>query len=184
MNLLKKQGFYNSITLYVGTVLGFLNLIILFQRYLQIEEIGYFSLLIAISLLYTQLSLLGFGSVITRYFPFYRSDDKKHGGFATLTFLFSLIGFTIITIGFIGLKQLIIGLHQEDKGSSLLNQYYYYIIPVALFTMLFSIQETFARTTFHNIFPAFLREVFLKLSTTVGIILIGFNILNFEGFIT
>lgn len=184
MNLLKKQGFYNSITLYLGTVLGFLNLIILFQRYLQIEEIGYFSLLIAISLLYTQLSLLGFGSVITRYFPFYRTDDKKHGGFATLTIIYSLIGFTIITVGFLGLKQIIISIHQEDKGSSLLNQYYYYIIPVAFFTMLFSIQETFARTTFHNIFPAFLREVFLKLSTTIGIVLIGFNILNFEGFIT
>jgi O-antigen/teichoic acid export membrane protein len=184
MNLLKKQGFYNSITLYVGTVLGFLNLIILFQRNLKIEEIGYFSLLIAIALLYTQLSLLGFGSVITRYFPFYRTDDKKHSGFATLTLLFSLIGFIIITIGFVGLKQIILSLHQEDKGLSLLNQYYYYIIPVALFTMLFSIQETFARTTFHNIFPAFLREVFLKLSTTIGIVLIGFNILNFEGFIT
>ena len=77
MNLLKKQGFYNSITLYVGTVLGFLNLIILFQRYLKIEEIGYFSLLIAISLLYTQLSLLGFGSVITRYFPFY-GNSRRH----------------------------------------------------------------------------------------------------------
>ena len=184
MNLLKKQGFYNSITLYVGTMLGFLNLIILFQRYLKIEEIGYFSLLIALSLLYTQLSLLGIGSVITRYFPFYRTDDKKHGGFATFTILFSLIGFVIITIGFIGFKQIILSFHQQENNASLLNKYYYYIIPVALFTMLFSIQETFARTSFHNIFPAFLREVVLKLSTTIGIALIAFNILNFQGFIT
>ncbi len=184
MNLLKKQGFFNSITLYVGTALGFLNLIILFQRYLKIEEIGYFSLLIALSLLYTQLSLLGFGSVITRYFPFFKTDDKKHGGFATFTILFSIIGFTIITIGYIGFKQIILSFHQQKNGSSLLHQYYYYIVPVALFTMLFSIQETFARNTFHNIFPAILREVILKLSTTVGIILISYKVINFEGFIT
>jgi O-antigen/teichoic acid export membrane protein len=184
MNLLKKQGFYNSITLYVGTALGFLNLIILFQRNLKLEEIGYFSLLIAISLIYTQLSLIGFSSVITRYFPFYRTDDKKHGGFASFTFLVPLTGFLIVTIGFVGLKEIILDFYQKDKGISLLNQYYYYIIPVAFFSLFFTIQETFARASFNTIYPTFLREVFLKLSTTLAIVLITFQVIKFEGFIT
>lgn len=184
MNLLKKQGFYNSIILYIGTSIGFLNLIILFQRNLKLEEIGYFSLLIAISLLYTQLSLIGFSSVITRYFPFYRTDDKIHGGFATMAFLFPLIGFIIISTGFVGLKEIILDFYQKDKGSSILNQYYYYIIPLSLFAMLFNIQENFARVSFHNIFPAFLREIFLKLTTTLGVVLIAYNFISFKGFIT
>jgi O-antigen/teichoic acid export membrane protein len=184
MNLLKKQGFYNSITLYVGTALGFLNLIILFQRNLKLEEIGYFSLLIALSLIYTQLSLVGFSSVITRYLPFYRSDDKQHGGFSTFTFLVPLLGFVIVTIGFVGLKEIILDFYQKDKGASLLNKYYYYVIPVAFFNMLFTLQETFARASFHTIFPTFLREVMLKLSTTLAIILIAFSLIKFEGFIT
>lgn len=184
MNLLKKQGFYNSITLYVGTALGFLNLIILFQRNLKLEEIGYFSLLIAISLIYTQLSLIGFGSVITRYLPFFRTDDKRHGGFASLAFIIPIIGFAIITLGFVGLKEIILDFYKKDDGASLLNRYYYYIIPVAFFTMIFTLQETFARASFHTIFPTFLREVFTKLSTTIAVVLVAYNLINFEGFIT
>ena len=184
MNLLKKQGFYNSITLYVGTALGFLNLIILFQRNLELEEIGYFSLLIAVSLIYTQLSLMGFGSVITRYLPFFRTEDKHHGGFASLAFVVPLIGFAIVTLGFIGLKEIILNFYQKNNGASLFNQYYYYVIPVAFFTMIFTLQETFARASFHTIFPTFLREVFLKISTTFAVILIAFSFIKFEEFIT
>ena len=64
MDLIKKQGFYNSIVLYAGTALGFFNLIILFQRNLTIEEIGFFSLMNAVALLYAQIASIGINNII------------------------------------------------------------------------------------------------------------------------
>ncbi|MBU0697710.1 MAG: oligosaccharide flippase family protein, partial [Bacteroidetes bacterium] len=158
MNLLKKQGFFNSITLYIGTALGFFNLIILFQRVLTPEQIGFFGLITAVSLLLTQLAAIGFSSAITRYFPFFRTEDKKHGGFPMYVFKVTLVGFIIVSIIYILGKELIQQLKAEDKGSSLFYKYYYLIIPISLFTLWYNLAETFARTTFHNIFPSFLRE--------------------------
>jgi len=66
MNLLQKQGFYNSIILYAGTVLGFLNLVILFQRILTKEEIGFYTLVITVSGLYAQIASLAVIGVILK----------------------------------------------------------------------------------------------------------------------
>src|ERR1700712_708361 len=103
-NLLKKQGFYNSLILYAGTALGFLNLVILFQRFLTIQEIGFFTLMITTSLLYAQISSFGISNVIIRYFPYYRTDDKRHSGFVTFIVIWCAVGFCVVTLLFVVFK--------------------------------------------------------------------------------
>ncbi|HEY0057428.1 MAG TPA: hypothetical protein VGB63_18910 [Pedobacter sp.] len=183
MNLLRKQGFFNSVTLYIGVALGFFNSIILFQRYLTLEEIGYFTLLITISVIYTQLSSLGFTNVITRYFPFHKTEDKTHGGFLSFVLIACLIGFSIVTAGFIFFKELLFSLYGNKAGVSLMSELYYYVIPISFLTLIFLIQETLARTIFKSIVPTFLREVLVKVFTSIGIVLIMFRVMDFKDFI-
>nr|WP_294897309.1 lipopolysaccharide biosynthesis protein [uncultured Pedobacter sp.] len=183
MNLLKKQGFYNSITLYIGTGLGFFNLIILFQRSFTAEQIGFFGLLISVSLLYTQVAAIGFSSVITRYFPYFKSEDLKHHGFPTYVFKITGIGFLVVTCFYVFGKEFIIDFKSHNKGFTYYYQYYYIIIPVALFTLWYNLAETFSRTSYYNILPAFLREVGLKIFTTIGVVLVYFQILQYQQFI-
>jgi O-antigen/teichoic acid export membrane protein len=183
MNVIQKQSFFNSITLYLGILLGFFNSIILFQRFLTLEEIGYFGLLTTISVLYNQVSSLGITSVITRYFTFYKTDDKLHGGFPRFVISLAIIGFSIVTLGFIFFKEVVFSFYTERKGMSLMSKYYYYIIPVSLFTLVFLIQETIARTAYKSIFPGFLREVVVKIFTSIGILLIVVKWIDYRGFI-
>ena len=183
MDLLKRQGFFNSLILYAGTALGFFNLIILFQRFLTIEEIGFFSLMIAISLLYAQIASLGISNVILKYFPYYRSDDKRHSGFVTLVIIWSLIGFVIFTLLFLLFKNSIIDYYKENKGASLLVKYFYYLIPLAFLTMVFTVLESMALTVFKNVLSSFLREVVLRLFTLAGVLLISIAIINYHDFL-
>jgi O-antigen/teichoic acid export membrane protein len=183
MNLLKKQGFFNSIILYIGTALGFFNLIILFQRVLTAEEIGFFGLLTSVSLLFTQVAALGFSSVITRYFPFFKSEDKQHNGFPLYVLKVTGLCFIVVAICYVMGKEIIQQFQQDQRGSSLFFQYYYLVIPVSLFTLMYGLAETFARTTFHNILPSFLREVLLKILTSVLILLLFLQVLNYQLFV-
>ncbi len=183
MNLLKKQGFYNSIILYIGTALGFFNLIILFQRFLTAEQIGFFNLIIAVSLLITQIASLGFGSVIVRYFPYFKTDDKSHNGFPLYVFKVTLIAFLVIVLFYVGGKAFFFKEKTGSNSASLFYKYYYFIIPVALFTLWYNLAETFARATFHNIFPSFLREIVLKLLTSSAIMLIFYQVIVYQQFV-
>lgn len=182
-NLLQKQGFYNSIILYTGTALGFVNLAILFQRYLSFEEIGFFSLMIAISLLYAQIASVGISNIILKYFPYYRTDDKRHGGFITFVLLWSIFGFIILTTFFIIFKDSVVSHYRGQKGSSLLVKYYYYLIPVSFLTMFYSVLESVAGTVFKNVLSSFLREVFLRLFTTISVLLIAASLVNYHDFL-
>ena len=182
MNLLQNQDFFNSITLYLGVFLGFFNSIILFQRYLTLEEIGYFTLLIYIPLIYTQVSSLGFSSVITRYFPFYKTNDKVHGGFPSFVFLVISAGFLIVTLGFFFFKEVIFSFYADKEDLSLMSKYYYYIIPVSFFSLVFLVQQTLALTAYKSVFPTFLREVMIKIFTSVGVLMIVFKWIDFQGF--
>jgi len=184
MNLIKKQGILNSISLYAGTAIGFLNLMIIFQRSLTLEEIGFYNILIALVLLYIQFATLGISNVITRFLPIFRTRDNHHHGFATYIYAICAITFSIFSIGFFVLKDEVIALKAPDGGaSSLMDRYYPYFLPIAICATIYLIQESFARTAFRTIFPSFLREVVLRLFSTVGAILIALGTLTYKGFI-
>ncbi|NVM67379.1 O-antigen/teichoic acid export membrane protein [Mucilaginibacter sp. SG538B] len=183
MNLLQKQGFFNSLILYAGVALGFFNLIILFQRILTTEEIGFFILMGTISLLYAQFAGLGIGNIILKYFPYYRSDDKKHGGFASFVTVWSLIGFAIFTVLFVVFKDFIISYYKNKNGAPLLIRYFYYLIPLSFFTLVFSVLENLALTVFKNVLSSFLREVGLRLFTTAGVLLIAIKLVDYHVFL-
>ncbi|SEM78213.1 Membrane protein involved in the export of O-antigen and teichoic acid [bacterium A37T11] len=184
MNLIKKQGIYNSIWLYLGTALGFVNLIIIFQRSLTIEQIGFYNLLIALVALFNQFASLGISNVITRYLPVFRTPDHKHHGFATYVFLLCGVSFGLFSALFYVFREQVIAFKGGKAATaSLLSNYYPYILPIAGCALLFLIQETFARTIFKTIFPSFLREIVLRLSATVGALLVLGGWVGYGGFI-
>ncbi|AYL98684.1 lipopolysaccharide biosynthesis protein [Mucilaginibacter celer] len=183
MNLLQKQGFFNSLILYAGIMLGFFNGIILFQRVLSIEEIGFFSLTTTVLALYTQIAGVGINNIIIKFFPYYRTDDKKHGGFVTFAFWWTLISFIAFTVLFVVSRNNIIDHYKDREGSQLLVRYFYYLIPLALFTLTFSVIESFALTVFKNVFSSFLREVGLRLFTTASVFLIAAGLIDYHAFI-
>jgi O-antigen/teichoic acid export membrane protein len=183
MNLLQRQGFLNSLILYAGTALGFFNLIILFQRVLSIQEIGFFSLMIAIALLYAQIASLGISNIILKYLPYYRTEDKKHGGFATFVLIWTIAGFAVFTLLFLLFKNAVINYYRENKGASLLVKYFYYLIPLSFLTTVFAVLESMALTVFKNVLSSFLREIVLRLFTLVSVLLIAASLIDYHDFL-
>lgn len=183
MNLLQKQGSFNSIILYFGVVLGFLNSVFLFQHYLSLQEIGFFGLLISLTTLYAQIASLGFNNIILRYFPYFSTADKKHQGFISFVLLFTLLSFLIFTLLFVIFKTPILDFYRQKQEADLLVRFYYYLIPVAFFTLVYSILESLARAVFHNVLSAFLREVLLRVFTTMAVLLMVVRWADYSDFL-
>jgi O-antigen/teichoic acid export membrane protein len=136
-----------------------------------------------ISLLYAQFAGLGIGNIILKYFPYYRSDDKKHGGFVSFVAVWSLIGFVIFTILFVMFKDAIVSNYKDKDGGPLLTRYFYYLIPLSFFTLAFSVLENMALTVFKNVLSSFLREVGLRLFTTAAVLLIAIKLIDYHVFL-
>lgn len=183
MNLLQKQGFYNSLILYIGVALGFFNLIILFQRVLSTEQIGFFQLMLAVSVIYAQVASLGVNGVILKYFPYYRHSQRTYGGLVTLVFCWTIFSFLLTSLLFLLFKDTIVHHYDGKPGVSLLLKYYNYLIPISFLTLIFTVFESLARVVFKNILSAFLKEVVLRVCTTAAVLLTGSLFISYDGFL-
>jgi len=181
MGIVKKQAYKNTAVSYFGMVVAYINTILLFPVFTNNEQYGLYNLLIGLSVLYSLVASLGIPQIISKYFPFYRTPDRHHNGFIHWTAILSLIGFVATTILFILLKPVIV--HEYIKTSSLLVQYYYYLVPLALFTVFFNFLEMTGRIIYRTIFSSFLRDVLVRLITTVLLGMIAIGWIDFKLFI-
>ena len=181
MGKVRKQALANTIFSYIGFALGYLNVIILFPAYFTSEQFGLIGLIISVSIIYAYLSAFGLANTIPKFFPFFKTDDRKHKAFLVYIIIIGTSGFLILTILFLLLKPLIISAY--IKNSAMFVDYYYILIPLSLFTLLFNILEALARAIFRTVFATILKEALMRLFTTIGIILFIFKILSFEQFV-
>ena len=181
MGIVRKQAINNTIFSYIGVALGYVNLILLFPNFFSTEQFGLIQLLISIAEVYALISAAGLANSVTKFFPFYKSEDQIHNGFLTYIFLISFSGFTIASLIYLLFRPLIIQAYIHK--SAMFVDYYFIIIPFALFSLLFNIFEPIARAIYKTSFSTFVREVALRILTTLGIFLFIYKILNFEQFV-
>jgi O-antigen/teichoic acid export membrane protein len=181
MGIVKKHVYKNTLVSYIGMVVAYVNTILLFPFFTNNEEYGLYNLLISLSVLYSLVASLGIPQIISKYFPFYRTADRKHNGFIHWTAVFSIVGFLASTLLFIFLKPVII--HAYIGTSPLFVKYYYYLVPLALFTVFFNFLEIVGRIIYRTVFSSFLRDVLVRLITTVLLIMIALHWIDFKEFI-
>ncbi|MCE1164879.1 MAG: polysaccharide biosynthesis C-terminal domain-containing protein [Bacteroidetes bacterium] len=181
MGIVREQAVKNSIISYAGVALGYINIIILFPAFFTTEQFGLIQLLVSVSFVYVQFAAVGLVNGITRFFPFFKTEDRNHDGFLSYIVLIGTAGFIVSSIAYLIFRKVIIGVYIEN--AELFTEYYYTLIPLSLFSMFFNILEALVRVVYKTVFATFLREVGLRLLTTAGIVLYIFKILNFDFFV-
>ncbi|HAN76933.1 MAG TPA: hypothetical protein DCQ31_03735, partial [Bacteroidales bacterium] len=171
-----------SIISYFGAAIGYINKILLFPNFLSTEEVGLANILVSIAAIYAQFSALGISSITLKFFPYFRNKEKAHNGFLFWANALLHIGFLLTTIAFIALKPIVVTYY--SKNSQLLIDFYYYLIPLSLLTLYYNFFESYLRSLYKTVFPAFVYEVILRLGITLAISAFALKLINFEGFVT
>lgn len=181
MGIVKKQAYKNTIIQYAGMVIAYINTVLLFPFFTTSTEYGFYNLTISISVLYSLIASLGVPGILLRYFPFYRTEDKRHGSFIHWTVLISFLGFIAASVTYIALKPIILSAYAGT--SPLYQRYYYYLIPMSFFVIVFNYLEMTGRIVYITIYSNFLQSVLLRLLTTAFLIMMAFKWINFQEFI-
>ncbi|QNF34188.1 oligosaccharide flippase family protein [Adhaeribacter swui] len=181
MGIIKRQGIQNSIISYAGVLIGYVNVMVLFPRMLSVEQVGLTRVLPNIAIVLAQLSALGFGSAGIKFFPFFRDKALKHHNFLTFLLGIPLLGFSII-IGLFYLFQPQI-LDYYAKEAPLLRQYSYYIGPLSLFTLFYTLFNSYLTSLYKTVIPSFTKEFLLRVGVSVCVLLYAYDFINFETFL-
>ncbi|WP_162052368.1 lipopolysaccharide biosynthesis protein [Pontibacter pamirensis] len=181
MRKLQREGIWNTTISYAGIFIGYVNTILLFPNFLDEAEVGLTRLLLTISVMFAQFSALGFVNMSTRYFPYFRDKAQQHNGFLFLLLAVPVLGFAVATGIYLLLKPSVINYYEEK--SPLILDYYYYIIPLALFTLLYNMFTAYLRSLYKTIVSSFVQDFLLRILTTLLIAIYALGVMDFRQFV-
>jgi len=163
---------------YAGILIGAFNILWLYPKFLSPEEIGLTRVIIDVALILAALAQFGIPNIADKFFAHYKDEQRKHKGFLLLLLVFPLLGLIIVSIIFLFLKPFWIDAY--SKHSPLLIDYFYYIIPLAFFIMYENVLEAYSRVHYRIVVPTMIREIFLRLIMTAGVILFFYDFITLK----
>lgn len=172
MGRVARQATWISLLTVVGMGLGFVNMALLFPRYLTPDQFGLARLVVSITVIVAQVASFGAENTVIRYFPYLRDGSRGHRG---------LFGVVLI-IGTLGALAalLVLGLFNGhlarwfQNDSDLYGEHGLVVLPLVLSEVYYLLLRSFSRSVHRSIAPVFAREFLLRALQTV---LIGAHVL-------
>jgi len=160
MGVVIRQSIKASISNYFGMVLGFGSLFLLFPLFFEPDELGAIRLLLETGAVISSFALLGTNYSINRFFPYFRSEEKRHNGFFFLAFGTPFAGFVLMLLGLLMFRQELLGLFSRDAER--LDGLYPFLILLVFFVLFQQVSESSLANHGRIAVPNFFREVVVR----------------------
>lgn len=181
MGVIKRQGIKNTISSYLGILIGFVNMIVIQPQLLTKEELGLTRILYSFSLLVSVFVPLGIGNATLRYFPVFRDEKKKHHGYFAFMNLFPVIGFLLAFIFILLFKDFI--LNQYRRESPLFLEYFNYVFPLIFFNSFINVLSIYCNANLKSTVPSYLNDIVVRVLTIVVVSVYFLKWIDLNGFI-
>ena len=178
MGIVRNQSIKNSISFYIGMVIGAINTVIIYPNVFKDnpEHFGLIQILLAYAVVISTLTTFGIPKTFVKFFP----AIKQKGQLYFLSLIIPLIGFCLASIAYYLFKDVIFELL---NASQLLRDNSFYIILLVFFIGFYNILSSISRSFLSASTPIFVNEFFLKLYCMTVLLLYWFNLFSFTTFL-
>ena len=181
MGIVIRQSIYSTIISYLGVVIGYINLLYLYPKFLSLEQVGLFRTIQDAAILLSPFAQFGLTQSIFRYYPQFVKDKKTSHTFITLMMLLALAGFAVFFIVFKIFETPLLSYFQ--KNAKEIIQYSSWVLWLTLLMVMIAALEAFSRSLLKTVVPNLLREIVARLLLSVLVFLYFSGILSFDQFI-
>ncbi len=180
MGLLARQGFINSIIIYAGFGLGYVNVALLMPKFMSANEMGARETIVSLALILTQFGIFGLQNSFTKFF----SNYKKLLRFGLVEYFLLAVSvfFILVSIVFFFFSDPLT--KSLDQLSPITYTHLYLVYILGFILVLNSILESVFRNLLLSAIPVFLKEFLLRVMSTMLITFYAFNHINFTTFLT
>ena len=180
MGIVAKQGIWNTITLFLGVLLGGINTMILFPMILFPEEYGLTRIMVTIAMLAGQFAMFGMPSILIKFLHSFRKEEGRSHGFLRFVLITCFVGVLVVcAIIFFGRSWII--KPYQDNAEMLIDKYYL-LYPFVFFIMLNGVLSQYLKAVFHSVFQLVISEIFMRIAQTVLLLLYYFEYFGFDVF--
>lgn len=181
MGIVQKDAFRTMLLSYLGIIIGYVNKGILFLLILTTNQIGLVNLLLTVGLFFAQVANFGTINTVSKFFWIIRNENRGHYGFFKVMLYTVVVGILITTLLFFFSMKMVTGFYSEKSPDFI--SYYYWIIPIGIANVMYTLLESYIRAMFKNVISVFVYEVVLRLLLTVLLLTFSFGLFAFDVFI-
>lgn len=178
MGIIIRQSFKSSIVTYVGVIIGTINVLYLYNKFLSTEQLGLYITLTSFPLVFAGFASLGTPLVGVKFFNQFSDEKNKHNGFLGYLLITPVLGYAVFLFIYWVSRSFFIGIY--NANSPLLVKYFWVFPCITFFMIYLSIFEAYSRVHLRIVVPSIIREIILKLSNSILAILFGFKIIDFD----
>lgn len=179
MGIIKRQSLKSSIVNYVGVLIGVIFFNFIFPHLISEQHLGMIRLLQSLMFILVALPTLGLGHVLLRFYSNWKEDKmlNSFNGFALIATGLASVVFILLYIVF---KDYILGFYKVK--SALFVPYYYLVIPLVVTQAYIQYFELYSMVKLRVAFPAFIREILVRVMLVVLVYLFSYHVLNEQQF--
>lgn len=181
MGIIIRQSIKGTIVTYAGAFIGFLTTMFVLTKFLQPEEIGLTQVIYQAALFIGAFAQMGTSASAYRFFPYFKNEKNRNNGFFFYLLLIPAIGALIFIPLYILLKDPISAFF--SKNAKLFVDYYYWVIPLIIFSIYWGVLETYSTLQMRIAVPKLIREVIVRLLLLVVYLSFAFKYLSLDGFV-
>ena len=180
MGVVIRQSFISSALTYVGAVVGFFNILWLYPKFFNgLDEIGLFRVITDTAILLVPFAQMGLSTTLVKFFPHFKNSPDK-----TKTLLNTFLVCGVISYLFF---YLLFHLFEEQFQGYIGNNSpevipYLNIVSALIFILVITgILEAYSRSLLKIIVPNFIKEVLIRVLSSVIVSLYFMKFLDLDG---
>ena len=179
MGIVLRQGFKNTIFIYLGFFIGGIYTVLLVPKVFSAhpEHWGTARYLVSYAMIIVPWAQLSLPNVIIRYFPVFK--NKRGKDFMFFVLFWTSIGISVATLVILVFSKYWFG----KENSPLLLQNKMLVLPVFMGFVLFEIASALSKSHFKSTLPVFLKEFLLRANVMLLILLYWYKVVGFNLFI-
>ncbi|MBP9927366.1 MAG: oligosaccharide flippase family protein, partial [Cyclobacteriaceae bacterium] len=181
MGIVIRQSIYSSIISYTGVVIGYINLLYLYPKFLSTDQIGLFRTIQDAAILFAPFAQFGLSQTIIRFYPQLARDKKSSHSFISFMSLLALVGFILFFLLFKIFESSLLAYFQDNAAEVI--QYTNLVLWLTLILVMVAVMESFSRSLLKTVVPNLLREVMARLFLSVLVLLYFTKTITFDQFI-
>ncbi|MBS1976346.1 MAG: oligosaccharide flippase family protein [Bacteroidetes bacterium] len=175
MGVIIRQSIATTIIAYAGVLIGYINLMYLYPRFLTPEQVGLMRTLQDAAILMAQFAQFGLAQSIIRFLPKF---SEQAGKFINLILLAALAAFALFLALFFLFEQTILGYFQQNAADFV--HYAGLVLWMTFITVVSTLLEIYSRSLLQNILPNLLKEIVARLLLGILVLIYFKGWLDFQ----
>lgn len=184
MGIVLKQSLKNTIIIYLGFLIGGINTIVLYSRFLKDEYYGLATYVFSASNLLMPIMALGVQFTIVKFFTAYKTKKEKDSFLSSVLFLPLLIA---LPIGFCWdvFHNLIMSYISKSnvEGNLIIENYTIYIYIIAVCCAYFEVFYSWAKVQMQSVFGTVLKELYNRAAIMILLFAVHFEFISKQEFL-